>query len=340
MAEEKLKTKDRVLLDLLDHVGSHVSGDQLAQDLDISRESVWKAVKSLQKDGHTIVSKKKTGYAYLYSDHVDEMVTSHYLKSLSEGKQAFDKIQITEGRTSTQTDAKEFLAMHPGVNPTLFAARSLAGAYGRRGRAFFAPRDHGLYFSLSLPITNKEEVVASLLTTSAADVIANVLEESFPGVTVDLKWVNDLIVDRHKVGGLITEAVFDMETQQYTALVLGIGLNVLPSDFPEDITQKAGTVLSEKTDGVDLNFLLARLILALVQMGEDYADGRYLDDYRKRSLLIDKTVSVQVGQDVVAGEVQGVSKQGGLEVKTADGDVQTLYAGEVTKVKLLENLNL
>lgn len=340
MADAKLKTKDRVLQDLLEHVGSYVSGDQLAQDLDISRESVWKAVKSLQKDGHVITSKKKTGYAYMRSNHIDQRVVTHYLNGLSHGKQAFDKIEIVENTPSTQTDAKDYLAKHPAENPTLFSSRTMGAGYGRRGRAFFAPKDHGLYISLSLPIKEKEQVVASLLTTSAAVVIAQVIEQNFPSVSVVLKWVNDLIINRHKVGGIITEAVFDMETQQYTALVIGFFVNILPADYPDEISQKAGSVLTTEEAWVDWNLLLAQLTLALIKMGDHYLDGRYLEDYRKRSLLIGKTVSVQVGQDIVAGEVQGVSDEAGLEIKQDDGSVKTLYAGEVTKVKLLENLNL
>lgn len=340
MVETKIKTKDRVLSALSKQVGSYVSGDQLATELAISRESVWKAIKSLQKDGHRIVSKKKMGYAYLFSDHVDAKVAENYLNALSHGKQRFDTIRVFDEIGSTQTFAKDYLAKNPSPYPSIFTARTMGAGYGRRGRAFFAPKDHGLYISLSLPIDAKKELIPSLLTTSAADVIANVLEDSFPGLDVKLKWVNDLIVKRHKVGGIITEAVFDMEQQQYNALVLGFFVNVLPADYPEDISQKAGSVLENSDVEVDWNFLLARLTLALIDMNEHYQDGSYLADYRKRSLLIGQLVAIQVGQDIVKGKVTGVSDKGGLELELEDGEKKTLYAGEVTKVKLYENLNL
>ncbi|MBS9334772.1 biotin--[acetyl-CoA-carboxylase] ligase [Fructobacillus sp. M1-13] len=340
MTDGKPKTKDRVLADLLAQPGQYLSGDQLAADLAISRESVWKAVKSLQKDGHRIVSKKKTGYAYLSSDHVDEQVVDAYLEQLSAGQQGFDTIQVFDDIGSTQTYAKDYLAVHPAANPAIFTARTMGAGYGRRGRAFFAPKDKGLYVSLSLPINPDKAVVASLLTTSAASVIAQVLEETFDGLDVSLKWVNDLIVKGHKVGGIITEAVFDMETQQYNALVLGFFVNVLPADYPAEIEQKAMAVLDDPKQLVDWNFLLAQLILALVKMNEDYQDGHYLADYRKRSFLIGQEVSLQVGSDLLVGTVTGISDQAGLELRLTNGEKKILYAGEVTKVKLHENLNL
>ena len=340
MIHEKQPTKQLVLCDLVRNAGRYVSGDQLAGDLSISRESVWKAIKSLQKDGHRIVSKKKTGYAYLSSNHVNKQVVSDYLEQLSNGEQKFDTIQVFDEIGSTQTYAKDYLAKHPGNLPALFTARTMGAGYGRQGRAFFAPKDRGLYISLSLPIDSTKPMVASLLTTSAADVIANVLEETFPGLNVQLKWVNDLIVNGHKVGGIITEAVYDMERQQYNALVLGFFVNVLPADYPDDIQQKAMAVLSDSSVEVDLNFLMARLVLALIEMNKHYQDGSFLADYRKRSFLIGQRVALQVGQEVLSGEVKGISDKAGLELVLDDGQLRTLYAGEVTKVKLYENLNL
>ncbi|MCK8616951.1 biotin--[acetyl-CoA-carboxylase] ligase [Fructobacillus sp. M158] len=340
MAEMKQKTKDRVLIDLLQQPGTYVSGDQLASDLAISRESVWKAVKSLQKDGHRISSKKKSGYAYLSSNHVDQRVVTAYLDQLSHGQQAFDTIQVFDDINSTQTYAKDYLATHPGKQPSLFTARTMGAGYGRRGRAFFAPKDRGLYISLSLPIDQDQPVIARLLTTSAAAVIAQVLEETFDGLSVSLKWVNDLIVSGHKVGGIITEAVFDMENQQYNALVLGFFVNVLPADYPSDIQKKAMALVDDPNYPIDWNFLMARLTLALIRMNANYQSGEYLADYRRRSFLIGQRVSLQVGQEELEGTVMAISDSAGLVLRLDNGEEKTIYAGEVTKVKLYENLNL
>ncbi|MBS9335904.1 biotin--[acetyl-CoA-carboxylase] ligase [Fructobacillus papyrifericola] len=338
MVLEKLKTKDRVLDDLLKKPGTYFSGDQLATDLAISRESVWKAVKALQKDGHRIVSKKKSGYAYLYSDHVNEHVLTAYLEQLSSGKQDFEKIMVFDNIGSTQTYAKDYVAKHPSQKPAVFTARTMDAGYGRRGRAFFAAKDRGIYLSMTMPVARKE-LVASLLTTSAAVVLAQVIEEFFPGTAVSLKWVNDLIVNQHKVGGILTEAVYDMENQQFSGLVPAFFVNLLPADYPEEISNKAGSVLQEEQP-VDLNLIAATVVLRWIQMANDYLDGRYMDAYRERSFLIGQVVTVQVGQEQLTGEVVGISNQGALELKLESGETRVLYAGEVTKVKLMENLNL
>ncbi|GAP02225.1 biotin--[acetyl-CoA-carboxylase] ligase [Fructobacillus pseudoficulneus] len=341
MTKRVLSTKEQVLSRLLDQHGDYVSGDELAQQVGVSRESIWKAIQKLKADGHHILSKKKTGYAYQQSGQLEEAVLAKWLKKYDTQLLPLPEIHLFDTIDSTQTYAKEYVGKHPSLQPRAFIAREQSGGYGRQGRDFYSPKNAGLYVSLALPIQTGEDLVPSLLTTSAAVALVNGLQAFFPQQDFKLKWVNDLILRQHKVGGVITEGVFNFESQQYSAVIIGFAINVLPVQWPAALASKVGSVLLEDEENVDLNQLLAKILIELLEMAEIYRSGCYLGKYRDLSILIDHAITVKVGTETLTGVVQDISDQGGLVLLNSEtGRSQTLYAGEVTKVKLLENLNL
>ena len=72
-------TKQKVLFELLAHQGDWTSGDELATDLQISRESIWKAINALKKKHHHIESRKNLGYQYIETPTLDEDIVRYYL---------------------------------------------------------------------------------------------------------------------------------------------------------------------------------------------------------------------------------------------------------------------
>ncbi|CAK8053776.1 biotin--[acetyl-CoA-carboxylase] ligase [Eupransor demetentiae] len=327
-------TKDAVLTEFLNNPGRYISGDFIAGELGLSRESIWKAIQQLRREGHEIVSKKKSGYCYLRTAKLNAAVIEKYLPEQDVCRTiVFDQID------STQIYAKDYISQHKIEEPLAVVTASQTAGYGRRGRHFYSPEGNGLYISLILPV-QESRIEAGLLTTSAAAAIVGVLESFFPDKEFQLKWVNDFLLKQHKIGGIITEAVMDLESQTYSALILGFALNIQPSNFPEEISQKAGTILDERDESLDYNLLTAYLLDALIEMYEHYQDGRYMAFYRQHSALIGQQVTVQIGTELVEGTVTGIDDQGALLLKTTAGDDRTVYSGEVTKVKLMSNLNL
>ncbi|NVY96942.1 biotin--[acetyl-CoA-carboxylase] ligase [Lactobacillus sp. DCY120] len=318
-------TKQQVLWQLLAQQQEWVSGDDLGQALGLSRASIWKAITALRNQGHRIASRKSQGYQYQGIDRLDQDVvdfdTQHQFQN---------RLQIFDQVTSTQSLAKEFLSTHQVLQPTIFAAEEQSQAYGRRGRAFYAPAKTGLYCSLILPNPTNDWPSAGLLTTSIAVLIARVLEEFFPQEKIKLKWVNDLYVGQRKVGGILTEAVLDLESSSTAAFVIGFGLNLTTANFPQDLMTKVRGI--DPSGKIDRNLLLAHLIEVLINNYLRLADAQLLDEYRQRSLLLNKEVSLQLGSQMASGVVQGIDDQGGLIIKNKAGQVRTFTSGEVTKV--------
>lgn len=113
-------------------------------------------------------------------------------------------------------------------------------------------------------------------------------------------------------------------------MIVGIGINLNPSEWPVEIADRATGIT---TQTVDRNQLVQRLLKRWPTVLTTYRDERWLTAYRHRQWLIGKQVTLQYGQQLVTGTVQGIGDQYALQVATQTG-VKAYGAGEVVKVKL------
>lgn len=319
-----ITNRTAVLNDLLAHQDTWRSGAALAQQLGVSRETVWKAVQALQQEGCTITTRKSRGYRYAGCTRLSPDVINFY----SHRHPAFTVLAATD---STQLQAKRLLNAGKITRPTAILSDQQTRGYGRRGRDFYSPSGAGLYTSVIMPNPTGTLTHAGLLTTGVAAAALQVLTNFFPGKRFGLKWVNDILLNEHKVGGIITEAVMEVESGSSAAFIVGMGLNLSTADFPAAIASKAGAI----TPGVavDRNRLAAALLDRLVRNFDQFTRGDLLPVYRQYSLLIGRTVTLNLGQSTVTGQVRGIADDGGVIIAKADGTVQTYGSGEVVRVE-------
>lgn len=317
-------TRQRVLIDLLAQNGAWRSGDTLAQDLGVTRETVWKAINALRKAGHTIEARKSQGYRYVPSAVLDGDAIAYYTKRKL-------PIRVMNTVTSTQSAAKEMLSRHDQALPFAVIADQQSNGYGRRGRTFFSPENSGLYMSIVFPNPAPTLQNVGLLTTGVANAVCDVLTVAFPEQMFSLKWVNDILLNGRKVGGIITEAVLELESASSAAFVVGVGLNLTTATFPAALTDVAGAIQVSTT--VDRNRLAGALIDVIIQMTGEYQTGAFMPAYRKRSATIGKAVTLSLGNEQVDGTVLDVADDGALVLRDVFGEVRRFTSGEVIKVR-------
>ena len=317
-------TKQKVLFELLAHQGDWTSGDELATDLQVSRESIWKAINALKKKNHHIESRKNLGYQYIETSTLDEDIVRYYLD-----EQRVDDIVVEQDVTSTQHLAKQYLTTHQVHKPVIFTAESQSSGYGRRGRAFYSPATSGLYFTIILPNKTEDWSQVGLLTTSMAVVIAQTLEQFFPDERIDLKWVNDLFINDKKVGGIITEANIELESKSASAFIMGIGLNLTTETFPDELSNIAQGIDSKVT--VDRNRLLVTLAQRIIDTYDHGDIPTLLDEYRRRSNVIGKQVTLKLGNKMITGTGKQIANDGGLIIEDEHGITKSFTSGEVIK---------
>lgn len=226
---------------------------------------------------------------------------------------------------STNTRAKELAAA--GKRNICVTADYQTGGRGRMGRQFFSPEGSGLYFSLLISPTVKGEDGA-LLTTFAAVAVAEVLEELTGGETA-IKWVNDVYMNGKKICGILTEGSVDYETGRFAYAVIGIGINLGKTAFPEELASIASDVERETGVSLSRDTVLQTLLAKFDRMEEALETGAFMETYRKKCFVLGREVTVLRGTERFAAKVLDVNFRGELVVE-ANGQTMILPSGEVS----------
>lgn len=230
----------------------------------------------------------------------------------------FDTLPSTN---STLRDLAEAGAPHG----TAVIARMQTAGRGRLGRSFASPRDAGLYISMLLRC-DIPTARLPLLTPYAAVAAAHAVE-SVSAVAVGIKWVNDLRIGEKKVAGILTEGGFSPEGGLSYAIV-GIGINLLPSALPPELSGIA-TAIGEHTAPPSLAKMAAALLDRFYLELPSFRDGTFLEEYRRRSVVIGRYVRATDGEREIIGIAEAIEDDGTLRLATDEGTV-FLHAGEVS----------
>lgn len=242
------------------------------------------------------------------------------------------KIEI---HTFDQIDSTNAEAKRVGRNllritqPQVFMANHQTAGYGRLNRDFYSPEDSGLYISFLIPVVG-ETFNPGLLTTMTAVASVEAIQKHFP-VKLQIKWVNDLIWNNRKVGGILAEAITDPMTNQLSGVVIGIGVNLYTKSFPDAIQQIA-TSLSKEPIIPDQTDFVADFVTSFFEYLKTYQSANFMDQYRQLSSVIGKQVQVQFQNRTVSGVVNTIDEQGRLILQT-DQEQLKISSGEIVHVR-------
>ncbi len=320
-----MELKEQVLKLLESNRGASISGAKLANELFVTRSTIWKIIKVLQKEGYYIEAVTNKGYClHTGNDIVSVQSITPYLT-----RAALDfTLDVRQSVTSTNTLAKEMAASGAKEGTVLIAREQTAGR-GRMGRSFYSPDEGGIYFSLILrPKLSIEDSL--LITTSAAVAVTKAIEE-IAEVPATIKWVNDIFVHEKKVCGILTEASLNFESGGLEYAVLGIGININTKTFPNEIKEVAGAIWEEKPNSSPITSkLVAQILNNLAEYMISPTDKTYLEEYRKRSFLIGKPILVYKGKDVLSAKAIDIDDKARLIVEYEDQSREALLSGEVS----------
>ena len=323
-----MELSDRVL-ELLRGRNEPLSGEEMAARLQVSRNSVWKAVQKLRNAGYTIQAGTNSGYQLVAESGV--FSPENIARRLTGAASRAD-IRILEEVSSTNTVCKE-LAEQGGPEGTVVIARRQTAGKGRLGRSFSSPAGTGLYMSILLrPTFSAEESLS--ITTAAAVAVAGAVE-AVTGKNAMIKWVNDVYLDGYKICGILTEASIDFETGGLRYAVLGIGVNVeVPEGgFPEELRDIAGALYERDAPPETRTVLAAEILNRFFDFYQNLTDRPFLPEYRRRSLLTGRKVTLVRGNTKQTGTVLGVDEEARLQVRLESGEEAVFSAGEVTVEK-------
>jgi BirA family biotin operon repressor/biotin-[acetyl-CoA-carboxylase] ligase len=313
------------LLELLEQKkGQTISGEAIARELQCTRAAVWKAVKSLREAGYDIQAGPNKGYML--------SVNSNHLSA--EGLRLFLQhpdvyLQVYKETGSTNQNAKEAAVGGLAGHGSFVIAEGQTAGRGRRGRTFFSPEGSGMYLSVILqPEGTLQESL--LLTTAAATAVYKAVLRVC-GISLDIKWVNDLYYRGRKVCGILTEAITDFESGEIQYAVVGIGLNLCKQDggFPEELQEIAGVLYEDTASAASLNRnqLAAEIVNCLL---EEAKNRTLSPEYIEHNIVPGKQIRITNGQQSRQALALSICPDGRLEVREEDGSISRLTFGEVS----------
>lgn len=326
-----MAVKDKILNIFESNRGIFYSGEELAAELGVSRNAVWKAVKQLEIDGYKFNAVSGRGYCLTEeSDVLSEQGIIKYLRDYDNRL----NIKVYKTISSTNTVLKKMAADGAPEGTVLVAAEQTAGR-GRMNRTFYSPMGTGLYLSILLrPKVRAEESL--FITTAAAVAVARVIED-ISGKSAGIKWVNDVFVNDRKVCGILTEASFDMESGGLEYAIPGIGVNVSTPEggFPNEIKEVATSVFDGMQPPEDAkNRIAASIIRCFMEYYENLSEHTFFDEYVRRSIIIGKDIKVLRGGESKVARALSIDSNCNLRVRYENGTEEILSSGEVSIKKM------
>ncbi|MED9967803.1 MAG: biotin--[acetyl-CoA-carboxylase] ligase [Blautia sp.] len=319
-----MTVKSKILELFEQHKGEVISGEAIAGQLGCTRAAVWKAVKSLREEGYRIEAGPNRGYTLARDTN---RISAEGIRPYLDNQKA--EVQVYNEVGSTNQTAKKMAIGGQAGHGSFVVARSQSEGRGRRGRKFYSPADSGLYFSIVLEPkgTLKDNL---LLTTAAATAVYRAVSR-LCGISLDIKWVNDLFYRGKKVCGILTEAVTDFESGEIEFAVVGIGMNLYRNseNFPEELEEIAGGLFASEKEAetVDRNQLIASVVNELLAETEDL---KLSSEYVENNIIPGHTITIEDGTRTRRAFAMSICPDGRLLVKETNGKESVLSFGEVS----------
>jgi BirA family biotin operon repressor/biotin-[acetyl-CoA-carboxylase] ligase len=241
----------------------------------------------------------------------------------------FDSIDSTNLEAIRQAKA--------GVREGLcIIAREQTRGRGRLDRSWQSPKDAGLYLSIILR-PQIEMNTWPLITLMASLAVADSLMKACD-LRADIKWPNDLCVADRKLCGVLAETV---ETEDGTAAIVGVGINLNADSLPTTVSDLAISVEAVTGRRPNPEIILGEVLKSFTERYEllqtsSGAEHTIREWCANSSYAIGRRVRVLIGEETFEGTTRGLESDGALRVETDGGKIRIVRAGDVTAVRAMD----
>lgn len=247
------------------------------------------------------------------------------------------KIHLFDKLTSTNEKAHE-LAMAGAPEGTAVIAESQTSGKGRRGRVWFSPSGRNIYTSIILrPSISPED--APKLTLVAAVALAEAIIESLKSFGVHstgIKWPNDILIDKKKCAGILTEMKINSDGLVFVIIGIGINVNMDLCDIPTELKTDATSLSIELGDTLSREGILQSLYSKIENWYKRYLSEGFLPIKERWEVLsaikgafVRAASSVDGLHSYEEGEALGLDDEGELLIKKDDGTVIAVRTGDI-----------
>lgn len=322
-----MSIKDKILQRFLAANGEPISGQELADELAVSRTAIWKHMQTLKDEGYIFQAIKKKGYQLLVpSTKLDEMQIAVHLTTEKYGRTVYHYDEVD----STQHIAHD--AIREGTpDGTVIIAETQTAGKGRLQRPWESAKETGIWMTTIIrPAILPHQAPQYTLVTAVA--LIHAMRDLTTKIDPMIKWPNDILINGKKCAGILTEMV--AEADRVEALLIGTGINVNQElcDFPEILHPIATSMAIEEGQRIDRAHFTATFLNYLekfshIYIAKGFAPIKIL--WEEASGTIGKHVRATTLREVIEGEAIGITETGVLEIRTSTGEVKSVYSADI-----------
>lgn len=319
--------KDKILKILKDSKDEFISGQEISEQLNVSRTAIWKYINTLKEEGYEIESVSRKGHMLLSTPDILNYEEIHkYLKTEYMGRE----IYYFDTLDSTNLKAKE-LAANGQKEGTVIIAEEQTSGRGRLGRSWTSPNKKGIWMSIILTPEIEPTDAAKVTQVAAAAVWKGINEI---GIKTQIKWPNDIVLNGKKVCGILTEMSGELNRLNYLVVGIGINANISKEDFPEEIKSLATSLKIENNKEIKRKELIGRILNNFEELYKELIHHNRIDKSIKicteNSVIIGKNVRLILKGTEEEVKAIGISKEGELIVQDKAGNISNIISGEIS----------
>lgn len=303
-----------------------ISGQAVSRELGVSRAAVWKAIEALRGEGYVIDSRPGLGYRLLSAP--DLLSPGELCRP---GQSVGNRVICLERTDSTNNECKR-LAAQGAESGLVVIAGEQTGGKGRRGRSFQSLPGKGLYLSVLLRPHRISLSEIQQLTAWCAVAVCRATE-TLTGLSCQIKWVNDPLLEGKKLCGILCELGVDDDGRlDYVVAGMGINMSQTAADFGPELSQVATSLGQHMAAPPRRSAAAAALIgeLGALYDGFPSKKGFYLEEYRRRCATIGREIRLIQGDRERTAFAERVNEDFTLHVRLPDGSEEDIFSGEAS----------
>ncbi|MBQ0536716.1 bifunctional biotin--[acetyl-CoA-carboxylase] ligase/biotin operon repressor BirA [Providencia huaxiensis] len=310
------------LIDILADAQVH-SGEQLGEQLGMTRSAINKHIKTLRSWGLNIETIAGKGYKLPYQIN---LLSKEAIKKQVDGVNIIVEPVID---STNQYMLERINSLKSG--DTCLAEYQSAGR-GRRGRQWISPFGCNLYLSMYWKLDQGPAAAVGLSL-----VVGIVIAEALNKISQDkvkVKWPNDLYMNDKKLAGILVELTG--KTGDAAHIIIGVGINIGMNknniENANTITQEWSS-LRDEVENIERNELSANIIKSLREslvIFEREGLKPFLERWFKLDNFLNRPVKLLIGNDIITGIERGINEQGALLLQKDNDEIIPYIGGEIS----------
>jgi len=310
------------IIQFLKESDGYISGEEISVRLKISRAAIWKHMQELRALGYEIAAVPHLGYQLVTSP---DKLLGYEIQSALGTKTIGKKVIVLESVSSTMDEAFR-LGMENSPEGTVVCAESQTKGRGRLGRVWTSPKAKGLYFSFILRPNLPLHQLAQLTLMSAVALAEAI--ENISTLKPQIKWPNDILIENHKLAGILTE--LRAESDQVKFIVVGIGLNVNAS--VNQLVPGATSLKIAAGNSFNRNEVFQAVLRSLDKWYAKILKQEFkqvMTEWKQRSATLNKRVRITDPASTIEGHAIDLDEDGALLIRKDNGLIVKKSAGDV-----------